>query len=78
MNSVSRLRGEAQSDVMAGCNECFPVGWTVTLWMAGAWRPEGERERGDETPPAVFESRLFTTDLVHSTFGSFFLGRFSL
>lgn len=44
VNSVSRLHGEAQSDVMAGCNECFPVGWTVTLWMAGAWRPEGERE----------------------------------
>lgn len=44
VNSVSRLHREAQSDVMAGCNECFPVGRTVTLWMAGAWKPEGERE----------------------------------
>lgn len=35
--------GEKQSDVMAGCNECFPVGWTVTLWMAGESRPRGEK-----------------------------------
>lgn len=32
-----------QSNVMAACNECFPVGWTVTLWMAGDSRPEGEK-----------------------------------
>lgn len=32
-----------QSNVMAACNECFPPGWTVTLWMAGDSRPEGEK-----------------------------------
>lgn len=45
VNSVSRLHSEMQSNVMAGCNECFPVGWTVTLWMAGDLRPKGERIR---------------------------------
>lgn len=45
VNSVSRLHSEMQSNVMAGCNECFPVGWTVTLWMAGDSRPKGERIR---------------------------------
>lgn len=33
---------EMQSNVVAACNERFPVGWTVTLWMAGDLRPEGE------------------------------------
>ncbi len=55
MNSVSRLWREMQSNVMAACNECFPVGWTVTLWMAGDSRPKGERIRNS---PAIFEFRL--------------------
>ena len=45
VNSVSRLWREMQSNVVAACNECFPVGWTVTLWMAGDSGPEGERIR---------------------------------
>lgn len=40
---------------MAAYNECFPVGWTVTLWMAGDLRPKGERIRDS---PAIFEFRL--------------------
>lgn len=54
-----------QSNVMAGCNECFPVGWTVTLWMAGDSRPEGERIRDS---PAFFEFRLILTNKTHASF----------
>lgn len=32
-----------QSNVMAACNESFPVGWTATFWIAGASKPEVEK-----------------------------------
>lgn len=51
-----------QSDVMAACNEYFPVGWTVTLWMAGDSRPWGERIRN---PPSISVLRLISTDEAH-------------
>lgn len=50
---------ERQSNVMADCNECFPVGWTVTLWMAGDSRPWGERIKNFPVNSAL---RLISTD----------------
>lgn len=50
-----------QSNVMADCNECFPVGWTVTLWMAGDSRPKGERIRNS---PAISVLGLILTDTL--------------
>lgn len=47
VNSVSRLCREMQSNVMAAYNECFPVGRTVTLWMAGDLRPKGRKRITD-------------------------------
>lgn len=57
-----------QSNVMAVCNECFPVGWTVTLWMAGDSRPEGETIRDS---PAFLKFGLNLTDKAPTPFPLF-------
>lgn len=70
VNSVSRLWREMQSNVMAGCNESFPVGRTVTLWTAGDLKPEGERIG---VSSAFFEFRLIITNKTQTIWSYYYL-----
>lgn len=60
------MKSDAVKGMVAACNECFPVGWTVTLWMAGDSRPGGGRIR--DSPAISHPGPIWSDKVQHLPF----------